>query len=78
MTKIKVKINFPVHDMKGYRELGGLAPLILSFGARWRRVVNCTTLPLYFQKDTVTYGIGSWVDHRASLEFVVKKKIFGP
>jgi hypothetical protein len=59
VTKVKVKINFLVHEMKGYRELGVLAPLILSFGARWRRVVNCTTLTLYFQKNTVTYGIGS-------------------
>jgi len=40
MTKVKVKINFPVHDMKGYKEPGDLAPRILSFGARWRLVVN--------------------------------------
>ena len=37
----------PLHTMKPYRGNGGLAPLILNLGTRWRWAVNCTPRPLY-------------------------------
>jgi hypothetical protein len=33
---------FPVHAMKSYRKNRIIAPLILTLGLRWRRLVNFT------------------------------------
>ena len=36
----------PLHEIKGYNN-GGIAPLILNIGTRWRWVVSFTPRPLY-------------------------------
>jgi hypothetical protein len=41
--RLKVKIS----AMKAYRRNGGIAPLILNLGSRWRSVVSFTAWPLY-------------------------------
>jgi hypothetical protein len=43
---VKGKV-IPVHIMKVQRGSGGIAPLILSLGNRWRCVSIFTPLPLY-------------------------------
>jgi hypothetical protein len=49
-AKVKVKLSLCLtkhHAMKTYWESGGIAPRVLDFGTRWRRVVNFTPRPLY-------------------------------
>jgi hypothetical protein len=37
----------PIHAMKAHRGSGGIAPLILDLGTKWRSAVNLTPRPLY-------------------------------
>lgn len=37
----------PVNAMKAYKWSGGIAPLILSFGSRWKWMVSLMLQPLY-------------------------------
>jgi hypothetical protein len=50
---------------------------ILDLGARWRCVVSFTPQPLYSlgNGSPVIHWIGSWVDPRAGLDDVVRRKI---
>jgi hypothetical protein len=49
----KVKVKFPPLDaLKGYRRSTGTAPLILTFGCRWRRAVNVMPRPLCSRERT--------------------------
>jgi hypothetical protein len=46
-----------------------------DLGTSWRRVVSFTPLPLYLHgKKAVTHWIGGWVDPRAGLDDVEKRK----
>ena len=55
--------------MKAGRGNGGIAPLIRNLGARWRRVVNFTSRPLYLgQRALGTHRIRGWVGPRAGLD----------
>jgi hypothetical protein len=40
-------VHTAAHDSKEYMGRGGIAPLILNLGTRWRSVVNLTPQPLY-------------------------------
>jgi len=42
---------FSCHAIKTYKGRRGIAPLILSFGTRWRWVVNITAQLLYPGKE---------------------------
>jgi hypothetical protein len=47
--------------MKACRGSGGIAPLVLNLGTRWRLVVNITSRPLYTgKKTTVSTVNGFW------------------
>jgi hypothetical protein len=57
--------------MKTYVEWMYREPRFLDFGTIWRRVISFTTLPLY---PPGTLWVGGWVDPRAGLGDVEKKK----
>jgi hypothetical protein len=53
-----------------------LTGIALLFSARWRRVVNFTSLPLYNRgKNHGAIWTGDWMDHRESLNYVEKRGI---
>jgi hypothetical protein len=65
--------------MKTYWGSGGIAPLILDLGTRWRWVVSFTPRPPCPQGKIPCYPrIGGWVGPRAVLDAVVKRKIPSP
>jgi hypothetical protein len=58
---------------------GGIAPLILDLGTRWKWVVSFT--PGRFaprERAPGTHWIGGWVGPRAGLDAVVKRKFQAP
>jgi hypothetical protein len=62
--------------MKAYWRSGGIVPRILDLGTRRRWVVSFTPRPLYSQgKNPGIHWIRGWVDPRAGLDAVVKRKI---
>ena len=81
MNIIKGKGNFickgkvvPVQAMKTYRVSGGMDPLILKLGPRWRSVLNI--MPSCFtpqKRISGSYSIGNWVSPRASLDMCKNK-----
>jgi hypothetical protein len=65
--------------MEAYWERGGIAPRILDLGTKWKWMASFTPRPLHPQGNTPgTHWIGAWVDPRASLEAVVRRKIPRP
>jgi hypothetical protein len=59
---IKVKVKFSLcltkhHAMKTYWGSGGIAPLILDLGTRWRWEVNCMPRPLHPQGKSPWYPL---------------------
>jgi hypothetical protein len=59
--------------MKAYGN-GCIDPHLLDLGTSWRWVVSFTPLPLYPGVPPGTHLIGGWVDPRASLDNVKKRK----
>lgn len=60
----------PVHVIKVYSGIRCSAPLILSFGARWRWVVNFMLRPFCPPgKNSGTHWLGGWVDLSRSGRF---------
>jgi hypothetical protein len=46
------------HTMKTYWGSGGIAPRILNFSTRWRRVVSFTPRPLYLRGKSPRHPLG--------------------
>jgi hypothetical protein len=50
-------------------------PHFIDLGTRWRLVVSFTPRPIYFgERAPGTHWIGGWVDTRAGLDGVEKRK----
>jgi hypothetical protein len=65
--------------MKAYWGSGGVAPLILDVGTRWRWVVSFMLLPLCPQGRSTWYSLDKRLGRsRAGLDAVVKRKIPSP
>jgi len=65
------------HAMKTYWESGGIAPRILNLGTRWRWSDSFTLRSLYPRRKNLsphTHWIWGWVDPRASLDAVAKRR----
>jgi hypothetical protein len=77
---VKLSLCLAKHyAMKTYWGSGGIAPRILDVGTRWRCVVSFTPRPLYpMERALGAHWIGGWVDPRAVLDTVVKRKIPRP
>jgi hypothetical protein len=69
-----VKEGVPVHAMKEYRGIRGLAPLSLNFGTTWWAVIFHAPAALPPRKTPVTYRIGHWVGPWDDMEHLEKKK----
>jgi len=50
-----------VHSKKAYRNKGGISPLILNLGTRWRWVVNFTPRQLHLREIPQSRSIWGWV-----------------
>jgi hypothetical protein len=63
--------------MNAYREWMYRSTHFLDLGTSWRRVVNFTPRPYYPRgKSTGTHWTGGWVDLRAGLDDLEKRKFF--
>jgi hypothetical protein len=59
----------------GIRDSGGIAPLILNLGTRWRLVVSFLPRPHYPPENNHgVHRIWGWVDHRVGLDVLKKRK----
>jgi hypothetical protein len=80
--KVKVKLSLCLtkhHAMKTYWGSGGIAPRILTSaldGGEWS--ASCPACFTPRERAPATHWIGSWVDPRAVLDTVVKRKIPSP
>ena len=64
--------------MKAYWGSGGIAPLILNPGNRWRCVVSLMPWPFCPRKDPVTHWIGGWVGMELVWAFWRRDKSLAP
>jgi hypothetical protein len=55
---------------------GGIAPCILNFGINGDGGQLHTGLFILHKRDSGTNWIGRWVDSRASVDVVAKRKVF--
>jgi hypothetical protein len=65
--------------MKAYWGSGGIAPLILDLSTRWGEW--STSYPSHFtprERAPGTPWIGGWVDPKASLDAMMKRKVHSP
>jgi hypothetical protein len=80
--KVKLKLSLCLnkhHAMKTYWGNGGMAPLILDLGTRWRWVVSFTPRPLYPQGKSPLYPLDRMLGGpRAVLDAVSERKIPSP
>jgi hypothetical protein len=63
------------HAMKAYYGSGGISPRILDFGTRWEWSASRPGRFTPRERASSTNCIGGWVDPRAGLDAVVKRKI---
>jgi hypothetical protein len=52
---------FPVQAVKEHRRIGGIAPLFLKLGTRWKLVVNFTPWPLLPRGENTGILWGGWL-----------------
>jgi hypothetical protein len=65
--------------MEMYWGSGGIVPLILNFGTRWRVSGQLHPPAALLQgRDPGIHWMGGWVGPRAGLDAVVKKKFPSP
>jgi len=67
-----IRWRFPCHHHEGGSK--AIAPLILDFCTRCRRLVNYMPQPLYSVREPLYHWIGSWVDPEAGMDVSVKRK----
>jgi hypothetical protein len=81
LHKGKGKVKLPLHINwaschEGVLGSGGIALCMLDLGTRWRCEVSFTPWLLYLRERAPgTHWIGGWVDPRAGLDTVVRRKI---
>jgi len=64
-----------LHTVKTCRGSGGVAPLIPTFGSRWRCVVTLRPGRITSGKEAGSCSIGGWAGIRAGLTFWEERKI---
>jgi hypothetical protein len=77
-SKVKFFLCWSKHAMNMYWWSGSIAPRILDLDSRWRWSASLLGRSTPRERAPGTHWIGAWVEPRAVLDAVVKRKIPSP